>query len=118
MRSLQFGIDISLCCVLCEKDVLYLMQRKYSEVVNFVPNFPNNEYRQRSREPPNNQKLSPVMGVRPNNNPNPYIHSQFQPLIKQDHLPRETLRIPSSSFQIGDRSAPNFNVNLNLVQTL
>jgi len=94
------------------------MQRKYSEVVNFVPNFPNTEYRQRSREPPNNQKLSPIMGINSNNNPNICMHPQFQPLIKQDHFPRETLRIPSSSFQVGDRSTPNFNVNLNLVQTL
>lgn len=95
------------------------MQRKYSEVVNFVPNFPNSQYRQRSREPANNQKLSPVELVRPNNSPNLYPQTQFQLLAKQHHVPRDQLHIPSSSFHVGERqSMPNFNTRPNLTQTL
>lgn len=41
------------------------MQRKYSEVVNYIPSFPNMELRNNNRELPTNPKLSPLNHIAP-----------------------------------------------------
>lgn len=86
-----------------ERPCIIYMHRKYSEVVNFVPNFPATQYRPSSREPVNNNKLSPAENGRPSYSPNIVPQSQFQPLTKQPEGEIEPQRIPSTSFQHRDR---------------
>ena len=67
------------------------MQRKYSEVVNYIPNFQNMELRNNNRDPTNNQKLSPVEPYRPSRSPTIYTSTQFQPFLTPNPVPPNSI---------------------------
>lgn len=95
------------------------MQRKYSEVVNFVPNYPTFQNRHNSREPSSNQKLSPVEQVRPNYSPTVYNNTQYQTFLSPNQIQGEAAQGRNASFQFGERrSLPSYNPKIDGVQQI
>jgi hypothetical protein len=85
------------------------MQRKYSEVVNYIPSFPNMELRNNNRELPTNPKLSPPEPYRPNHSPTVYANTQFQPFLTPNQIPPSSMtNTPTFDF-VERRSLPTFH---------
>lgn len=95
------------------------MSRKYSEVVNYIPDFPRHQFRNINREANNNQKLSPVEPYRPNLSPTVYENGQYRQFLGPAQVPTEGAVTANSSFQFSERrSLPVFNGQANGMQTV
>lgn len=75
------------------------MQRKYSEVVNYVPSFQELQARRNSRMENNNQKLSPVEVNRPSFSPSVYPTTQYHQFLAPNNMPQDINLTRNSSFQ-------------------
>lgn len=85
------------------------MSRKYSEVVNYVPDFAKHEFRNPNRDVNNNQKLSPVQPYQPNLSPTVYENAQYRQFLAPTQLPPENTVPQNSSFDFSERrSLPIF----------
>lgn len=85
------------------------MQRKYSEVVNYMPNFATNEFRRSNREVNNNQKHSPVEVYRPSHSPSIYPTPQYTPNLTPNQVIVDMGTHRNSSYESNERrSLPNF----------